>query len=107
MSETDEYRQYAEEAMRWISDCTDPKEKLVLISLACTWLQAAGHSDSRLRIALPTAWLADVVEQLWSVKSRRQNTFSAGKKMTPGSVARSRKVDTRSLSRSHTTSTSR
>jgi hypothetical protein len=100
MSETDEYRHYAEEAMRWITDCTDPKEKLVLISLACTWLQAAGCSDSRLRVALPTAWLADVVEQLLSAKGRRRNTFCAGKKMTAGSVAPSREVDTRSLSRS-------
>jgi hypothetical protein len=46
MSEADEYRQYAEEAVRWVSDCKDPKEKLVLISLAHTWLGAAGRSDS-------------------------------------------------------------
>jgi hypothetical protein len=46
MSEADEYRQYAEETMRWVGDCTDPKEKLVLISLARTWLQAAGRDDS-------------------------------------------------------------
>jgi hypothetical protein len=46
MSEADEYWQYAEETMRWVSDCTDPKEKLVLISLARTWLRAAVRSDS-------------------------------------------------------------
>jgi hypothetical protein len=46
MSEADEYRQYAEEAMRWVSDCKDPKKKLVLISLVRTWLRAAGRSDS-------------------------------------------------------------
>jgi hypothetical protein len=74
MSEADEYRQYAEETMRWVSDCTDPKEKLVLISLARTWLQAAGGDGSRRGVTLPSAWLADVVEQLWSVKHYRQNT---------------------------------
>jgi hypothetical protein len=68
MSEASEYRRYAEEAMRWVSDCTDPKEKLVLISLARTWLQAAGRADSRGGLALPSAWLADEVEQLWSVE---------------------------------------
>jgi hypothetical protein len=74
MSEADEYRQYAEETMRWISDCTDPKEKLVLISLARTWLRAAGRGDRRDGVALPSAWLSDVVEQLWSVEGCRQNT---------------------------------
>jgi hypothetical protein len=54
MSETDEYRRYAEETMGWASECTDPKEKLVLMSLACTWLRASGRSDSPVVIkALP------------------------------------------------------
>jgi hypothetical protein len=74
MSEANEYRQYAEETMRWVSDCADPKEKLVLISLARTWLQAAGRGDSPGGVALPSAWLTDEVEQLWSAKGRRQNT---------------------------------
>jgi hypothetical protein len=46
MSEADEYRRYAEETINWASDCTDPNEKLVLMSLARTWLRAAGRSDS-------------------------------------------------------------
>jgi hypothetical protein len=46
MSEAGEYRRYAEETRNWASDCADPKEKLVLISLARTWRQAAGRSDS-------------------------------------------------------------
>jgi hypothetical protein len=54
MSEADEYRRYAEEAIRWADDCTDPKVKPVLISLARTWLQALGRSDSPVVIkALP------------------------------------------------------
>jgi hypothetical protein len=73
-SEADEYRQYAEETMRWVTDCADPKEKLVLISLARTWLQAAGRGDCRGSVALPSAWLADEEERLWSAKGRCQNT---------------------------------
>jgi len=45
MSEADEYRQYATEAMRWINDCADPEERLVLISLARTWLKAAAVKE--------------------------------------------------------------
>jgi hypothetical protein len=45
MSDADEFRQYAEEAMGWVNNCSDPKEKLVLMSLAHTWLKAAGRSD--------------------------------------------------------------
>jgi hypothetical protein len=73
-SEADEYRQYAEETMRWVTDWADPKEKLVLISLARTWLQAAGRGDCRGSVALPSAWLADEEERLWSAKGRCQNT---------------------------------
>jgi hypothetical protein len=48
MSEADEFRLYADETIRWASDCTDPTEKLVLMSLAGTWLDAADRgSDSR------------------------------------------------------------
>jgi hypothetical protein len=79
MSEASEYRQYAEEAMRWVSDCTDPKEKLVLISLARTWLQAAGRSDSRGGLALPSAWLADEEKKLCGKKAaaRTRGAISA------------------------------
>jgi hypothetical protein len=45
MSKTDEFRQYAEEALGWVRDCTDPTEKEALVSLAQTWLKAAGRSD--------------------------------------------------------------
>jgi hypothetical protein len=45
MAKADEFRRYAEEAMDWVNNCTDPKEKLVLISLANTWLKAAGRSE--------------------------------------------------------------
>jgi hypothetical protein len=53
MSNADEYWRYAEEAIGWVRDCTDPKEKLVLMSLARTWLKAAGHSDNPVAVKKP------------------------------------------------------
>jgi hypothetical protein len=46
MSEAEEYLLYADETIRWINDCTDPQERVVLLSLARTWLKAASRSDS-------------------------------------------------------------
>jgi hypothetical protein len=46
MSKSDELRQYAEEATVWALNCKNPKEKLVLINLACMWTQAAERSAS-------------------------------------------------------------
>jgi hypothetical protein len=54
MSKANEFRQYAEEAMGWVKDCTDPKERLALISLANTWLKAAGRSDNPVRAKKPS-----------------------------------------------------
>jgi hypothetical protein len=45
MSESEEFRRYAEETLSWIDNCTDPQERLVLMSLASTWLRAAGRDD--------------------------------------------------------------
>jgi len=41
MSKADEFRQYAEEAMRWARHSTIRKEQLALIKLACIWTEAA------------------------------------------------------------------
>jgi hypothetical protein len=46
MEQADQFRQYAEEAMRWARQCTTEKEKLALIELARTWTQAAQQSES-------------------------------------------------------------
>jgi hypothetical protein len=46
MSKADEFRQYAEEAMRWARKCTTEREKLTLVNLARTWTQAAERSES-------------------------------------------------------------
>jgi hypothetical protein len=45
MSETDQFRQYAEEAMRWVRQSKTESEKQVLIELARTWTQAAVQSE--------------------------------------------------------------
>jgi hypothetical protein len=45
MSEASEFRQYAEEALRWAQQSTTAKEKLSLMELAHTWSQAAYASE--------------------------------------------------------------
>ena len=44
MSETDQFRQYAE-AKRWVRQCKTENEKQILIELARTWTQAAAESE--------------------------------------------------------------
>jgi hypothetical protein len=45
MSESDQFRQYAEEAMRWAAESkTEFTEEHTLIELACMWAQAAAVS---------------------------------------------------------------
>ena len=46
MSKADQFRQYAEEAMRWAYQSRTEKNKQALIELARTWTQAAVQSDS-------------------------------------------------------------
>jgi hypothetical protein len=47
MSETDQFWQYAREAMLLICDAETPKDKHDLLELAGTWTQAALQSRSR------------------------------------------------------------
>ena len=47
MSKADQFRQYAEEAMRWAFECKTPKETQALIALARTWTLAAVCSQPR------------------------------------------------------------
>jgi hypothetical protein len=46
MSEADQFRQYAEEALVWANQSNTEKEKRLLLELARTWTQAAVASDS-------------------------------------------------------------
>ena len=45
MSKADEFRRYADEAMRWARHSTTQKGQLVLINLARTWTQAAERNE--------------------------------------------------------------
>jgi hypothetical protein len=45
MSEANQFRQYAEKALRWVSECRTEVEKRRLTELACMWAQAALQSE--------------------------------------------------------------
>jgi hypothetical protein len=45
MSEADQFRQYAEEAMLWVSQSKTKEEKQILVELLCTWTAAAVASE--------------------------------------------------------------
>jgi hypothetical protein len=45
MSESDQFRQYAEEAMLWVSQSKTEEEKRLLLEPARTWTEAAFASD--------------------------------------------------------------
>jgi hypothetical protein len=45
MSEASQFRQYAEEALRWVSQSTIEEERRTLTELACIWAQAALQSE--------------------------------------------------------------
>jgi hypothetical protein len=45
MTDASEFRQYAEEALRWAEKSTTEKERLSLMELAHTWAQAANASE--------------------------------------------------------------
>jgi hypothetical protein len=45
MSKADQFRQYADEAMRWARQSKTENEKQVLTELARTWMQAAVHGE--------------------------------------------------------------
>jgi hypothetical protein len=46
MSEADQFRQYADEALLWAAQSKTEKEKEALIDLARTWMQATLKSES-------------------------------------------------------------
>ena len=45
MSESDQFRQYADEAMLWVAQSKTEQEKRLLFELVLTWTQAAFASD--------------------------------------------------------------
>jgi hypothetical protein len=52
MSESDQFRQYAEEAMLWVAQSKTEEEKQILVELLCTWTAAAVASERT--VAHPT-----------------------------------------------------
>ena len=45
MSESDQFRQYADEALLWVAQSKTEEEKRLLLELARTWTAAAFASD--------------------------------------------------------------
>ena len=45
MTKADEFREYAEEALRWSRESKTKEEKKALIDLAINWMQAAEVSE--------------------------------------------------------------
>jgi hypothetical protein len=46
MSESDQFRQFAEEALLWAAQSKNEEEKQLLLELAHTWTRAAVASDA-------------------------------------------------------------
>jgi hypothetical protein len=46
MSESSQFRQYADEALRWAAQATTEKERRSLLELARTWAEAAAMSQN-------------------------------------------------------------
>jgi len=46
MPKASEFRQYAEEALRWADQTKSAEEREAYIDLACTWAQAAIQSEA-------------------------------------------------------------
>ena len=53
MSQADQFRQYAEEALRWAYQSKTEKNKQALILLARTWTQAAVQSERTVVVSPP------------------------------------------------------
>ena len=53
VSKADEFRRYAEEALRWAEQSKTEKEQIALIELARTWTQAAVQIESSLASSIP------------------------------------------------------
>jgi hypothetical protein len=50
MSESDQFLNYAEEALLWVSQSKTEREKQLLLELACTWTLAAVESGRTMAV---------------------------------------------------------
>jgi hypothetical protein len=62
MSESDQFRQYAEEATLWVSRSKNEEEKQILVELLCTWTAAAAAVASERIVVHPTMPPLEVIE---------------------------------------------
>jgi hypothetical protein len=53
MTKADQFREYAEETLRWSSQSTNEQEKKALIDLAFTWTQTASLSERKSVLGRP------------------------------------------------------
>jgi hypothetical protein len=52
MSEASQFRQLADEALRWATKATTEKERRSLMQLACTWAEAATMSENPMLVSV-------------------------------------------------------
>jgi hypothetical protein len=52
MSESDQFRRYADEALRWAAKATTEKERRSLMQLARTWAEAAAMSQNPMLVGV-------------------------------------------------------
>ena len=50
MTTADQFRLYAEEAMRWARRSNNDRDHQALVELACTWTRAAAQSEGTMVI---------------------------------------------------------
>jgi hypothetical protein len=78
MSKVDQFRQYAEEAMRWARQAKNEKEKQAYSDLARTWTQSAVQSES-IFLASQTVRQRSELREAASDRSPRDRGFSVGR----------------------------
>ena len=54
MSESSQFRQYAEEALLWVAQSKTEEEKQLLLGLVRTWIEAASMSEHVSAVASST-----------------------------------------------------
>jgi hypothetical protein len=62
MSESDQFRQYAEEALLWVAQSKTEEEKQLLLGLVLTWTQAAVASDALAKHTYLPAAISSILE---------------------------------------------
>ena len=52
MTTSQEFRQYADECLRWAQETTNEEQRQQFLEMASAWMQAASLQDGKLRAAL-------------------------------------------------------